>query len=211
LADGAVSRRRIQYLAGGWLFALGSIIVFAWLTAGPYVRQNLRPLAGEADIALRECRADPSCARDAADLVGHQVTLLRQTRTVVYLSAWSVSVLAVLAIAIATVLILRASRVQTARVLSVVWKVQLGWAAALLIVQGVMLAVGADVLGETPQRARMFTSVKAFDSPFTDVGHLYYLAWFAGVGFVAALITRALQAEDHSRRRAPEPTSPPCT
>ena len=52
------------------------------------------------------------------------------------------------------------------------------------------------MLAETPILARMFTFIKAFDSPFTDVGHLYYLAWFVGISGVAALITRTLQAAD---------------
>jgi hypothetical protein len=193
LAESTVARRTLGYLAGGWLFAVASIVVFSWLTVAPYIRQNLRPLPGEADITLRECQADPACARDAADLVEQQVTLLRQTRAVVYVSAWSISILAVLAMAIATVLILRAQRVRTARTLGVVWKVQLGWTAVLLVVQGVMLAVGADILGGTPPVARMFTFIKAFDSPFIDVGHLYYVTWLAAVGLISALITRTLQ------------------
>lgn len=193
MADRTATRRTTAYLTGGWLFAAASIVVFAWLTVGPYIRQNLRPLTGEADIALRECRADSSCAADAADLVDHQVTLLRQTRTIVYVSAWSISILAVVAIAIATVFILRRPPASRARLLGVVWKVQAGLAAALLILQIVMLANGANVLADTPGPARMFTFVKAFDSPFTDVGHLYYLAWFIAVGAGAALLTRALQ------------------
>jgi hypothetical protein len=191
LADRTTTRRTVQYLAGGWLFAAAAIVVFAWLTAGPYVRQNLLPLRGEAGLALRDCRADSACAPDAAQLVNHQVALLSQTRTVVYLSAWSVSILAVVAITIATVLIVR--RRPVARVLGVVWKVQIGWAAALLILQGVMLSIGANVLADTPVPARMFTFIKAFDAPFTDVGHLYYLAWFVGVSLAAALVTRSLQ------------------
>jgi hypothetical protein len=183
----------MPYLVAGWLFAAASIVVFAWLTVGPYVRQTLRPLPGEADLALRECTADPACAPDAAGLVDHQVTLLSQTRTVVHLSAWSISILAVAAIAIATVLILRRPDAPSARLLGVVWKVQLGWAAALLVLQGVLLAVGANVLAGTPEPARMFAAIKAFDAPFTDVGNLYHLAWFAGVGLVAALLTRALR------------------
>jgi hypothetical protein len=181
-------RRAVRLLAGSWLVAVGSLIVFAWLTAGPYVRQNLRPLAGEADLTVRDCRADPSCAPDAADLVEHQLTLLRQTRSVVHLSAWSLSILALVAVALATVLVLSGRRGP----LGVVWKVQIGWVAALLVVQVAALVRGAVALTGTPLPARMFTAIKAFDSPFTDVGHLYYLAWFAGVGLVAALLTRAL-------------------
>jgi hypothetical protein len=183
----------MRYLVGGWLFAVASIVVFAWLTVGPYIRQNLRPLPEETGITLRECQADSSCAPDAADLVEHQVTLLRQARTVVYLSAWSISVLAVVAMAIATVLILRGQRASRARVLGVVWKLQIGWAAALLVVQGVVLAMGAGALAETPLVARMVTFIKAFASPFTDVGHLYYLAWFVAVSLVTTLFTRALR------------------
>jgi hypothetical protein len=46
-------------------------------------------------------------------------------------------------------------------------------------------------LADTPDAARMFTFSKAFDSPFTDVGNLYYLAWLIAVGTVAAALTRA--------------------
>jgi hypothetical protein len=175
-----------RLLAGGWLFALGSLVVFAWLTVGPYVRLNLRPSAGEAGLALRECGDDGSCG----DLVDRQVAVLRQTRSIVHLSAWSLSVLAVIAVAIATVLVLRGRRGP----LRLLWKVQLGWATALLVIQVVMLARGAGVLGGTPFAARMVTFSTAFDGPLTDVGHLYYLAWFAGVGVVAALLTRALRS-----------------
>ena len=193
MADRTATRRATPYLIAGWVFAAASIVVFAWLTVGPYVRQTLRPLPGEADVALRECTADPACAPDAAGLVDRQVTLLGQMRTVVHLSAWSISILAVAAIAIATVLILRRRGAPLPRVLDVVWKVQIGWAAALLVLQAGLLAAGANVLAGTPEPARMFAAVKAFDAPFTDVGNLYYLAWFAGVGLVAALLTRALQ------------------
>jgi hypothetical protein len=193
LAERTATRRAVPYLVAGWLFAAASIVVFAWLTAGSYVRQALRPLPGEADLALRECTADPACAPDAAGLVGHQVTLLGQTRTVVYLSAWSISILAVVAVAIATVLVLRRPDAPAARLLGALWKVQAGWAAALLVVQVVMLGIGANVFAGTPEPAQMFAAIKAFDAPFTDVGNLYYLAWFAGVGLVAALLTRALR------------------
>ena len=193
MAERTTTRRAMPYLVAGWLFAAASIVVFAWLTAGSYVRQTLRPLPGEADLALRECTADPACAPDAAGLVDHQVTLLSQTRTVVYLSAWSISVLAMVAIAIATVLILRRPDAQSARPLGVLWKVQIGWVAVLLVVQVVLLGIGANVFAGTPEPARMFAAIKAFDAPFTDVGNLYYLAWFAGVGLVAALLTRALR------------------
>jgi hypothetical protein len=174
-----------RLLAGGWLFALGSLVVFAWLTVGPYVRQNLRPSTGEAALAVRECGAGASCG----DLVERQLTVLRQTRSVVHLSAWSISVLAVVAMLIATVLVLRGRRGP----LGPLWKVQLGWAALLLVVQFAVLARGARVFDGTPVSARMVTFITAFDGPFTDAGHLYYLAWFAGVSLVAALLTRALR------------------
>jgi hypothetical protein len=192
LADPTVTRERTPYLAGAWLFAAASVVGFAWLTAGPYVRQNLRPLPGEAATTMRDCGADPSCAPEAAELVDRQLTLLGQSRTVVHLSAWTISILALVVVAVATVLLLRGRRGSSARVLGVLWKVQLAWTAALLAGQVVMLARGAGALGDTPPVARMFTFIKAFDSPFTDVGHLYYVAWLAGVGLVAALLTRTL-------------------
>jgi hypothetical protein len=174
-----------RFLVGGWVVALGSLVFFAWLTVGPYVRQNLQPQAGEADLAVRECGAGTSCD----DLVDHQLSVLRQTRSVVQLSAWSISILAVVAVVIATVLVLRGRRGP----LGLLWKVQLGGAALLLVVQIVFLVRGASALHGTPISARMVTFITAFDGPFTDAGHLYYLVWFAGVGLVAALLTRALR------------------
>jgi hypothetical protein len=166
----ATDRRRPLYLTGAWLFTAVAIVGFAWLTTGSYVRQTLRPLPGEAGTTVRDCQAVPSCAPDALDLVNEQLVVLRHTRTLVYASAWSVTILAAVTVAAATVLFLRHRSVAPAPVLRYGWKAQAAVAAVLLVAQGVMLAVGARTLNATPEAARLFTAIKTFDSPFIDVG-----------------------------------------
>ncbi|MFI7598998.1 hypothetical protein [Actinoplanes sp. NPDC049681] len=153
----------------------------------------LQPLPGEADLAERECKALTSCAPDAANLVGHQLSLLRLTRTMAYASSWSVAILSTIVVAGATVLVIRERRDTLARFLAVAWKLQAGWGVGFLVALGVVLGLSANTLSGTPPAARMFTFSKAFDSPFTDAGHLYYLAWLIAVSAVAAATTQALQ------------------
>lgn len=192
MADPATTGHpRLRHLVGGWLFSAGSIVVFAWLTAGAYVHQMLQPLPGEADLAERECRAISSCAPDAGELVKQQLSLLRHTKTLVYASAWSVPLLATITIAAATLLMLRERRDTLARFLGLAGKLQTAWATVLLVAQGVVLGIGASTLAGTSEAARMFTTIKAFDSPFTDAGNLYYLAWFIAVSVTAASLTRS--------------------
>jgi hypothetical protein len=56
-----------------------------------------------------------------------------------------------------------------------------------------VLASGANALGKTPDVAGMFTFIKAFDPPFANVGHLYYVTSLAAVGLISALITSMLR------------------
>jgi len=183
IALGRTRRRVAAHLAGAWVFAAAAVVVFAWSTAGPYVRHMLRPLPGEARTLV---------APDAAELVDRQITFLGYARTVVHVSAWSVAVLAAVLVAVATVLMLRRRYGQTTRVLGIAWKAQAVWAAVLLLAQVVMLGLGAQRAAAIPEAARLFTFSRAFEAPYLEVGHLYYLAWFVVVGSAAAALTRAL-------------------
>lgn len=191
MADTGTRRRGLPLLAVSWAFAAGSALGFAWLTTGSYVRQALRPLPGEAGVTERDCLAVGSCAPDAADLVREQVALLELASGLAYASAWSLTGLAALTIAALTLLTVRRRRAAAARLAGVAWKVQAASATVAVIAHCVVLSLGARTLADTPDAARMFTFGKAFDSPFTDAGNLYYLAWLAAVGATAAILTRA--------------------
>ncbi|MEV4706835.1 hypothetical protein [Actinoplanes sp. NPDC049316] len=195
------------HLVGAWIFAAVAVVVFAWLTAGPYARHILRPLPSEADTTLRDCRAVPACAPDAAHLVNQQVSILAQARTLTYISAWSVALLAAVLVAVSTVLHLSRRYELATRLLGVAWKVQAVWAAVLLLAQAAVLGAAAHTLAGIPEAARMFTATKAFEAPFTDAGNLYYFAWFIVVGSAAAAVTRTLSSPDGPR--GSEPTAEP--
>ncbi|GGQ87302.1 hypothetical protein [Couchioplanes azureus] len=188
------SPRRLWHLAGSWSFAIVSAVIFAWLTTGAYIRQMLLPLTGEADIARRECQSVPACAPDAADLIDQQLSLLRHTRILVLGSAWTVAILAfVTAVTTTLLLLLLRGRGDTGRrILGLLWKIQAACTAVLLVAQGTFLHRGASTLATTPEAARLFTSIKVFDSPFTDAGNLYYLAWFIAASIAATALTRIL-------------------
>jgi hypothetical protein len=192
LAERTTADRRIRLLVGAWIFAAVALVFFAWLTTGSYVRQMLRPLPGEADRTLRDCKAVPSCAPGATDMVNRQVDFLQHTRTLTYASAWSVAILATAVVAMATVFLLRRPNDRTVRLLGMAWAIQAAWTGLLLLTQATVLEVGSHRLADTPEAARMFTSIKAYDAPFTDAGNLYYLAWFIAVGCAAAALTRTL-------------------
>jgi hypothetical protein len=187
----AVNRRPLRLLVGGLLFAGAAIALFAWQTTGAYVRQNFRPLAGESDIALRECTAVATCARDAVSTVHNQQSLLHQATVLVYWSAWGTTLAAALVVMAGTVLVFRQRQQASARLLGIAWRAQIAVAAVLLIAHGSLLAHGADMLSGTPDAATMFTFAKAFGAPFTDVGHLYYAAWFVSINAVMAFFMRA--------------------
>jgi hypothetical protein len=56
---------------------------------------------------------------------------------------------------------------------------------------GLLLEHGTNVLSGIPDAATMFTFAKAFDAPFADVGHLYYVTWFVAINVTMALIACA--------------------
>ncbi|MFC3385393.1 hypothetical protein [Couchioplanes azureus] len=124
--------------------------------------------------------------------MAQQLSQLRHTRTLVLASAWSVAILAIITVSAATLCLLREQRGTRPRILGTLWKVQAASAAVLLVAQSAALGLGASTLADTPDSARIFTSIKAFDSPFTDVGNLYYLAWFVATSAAAAALTRIL-------------------
>ncbi len=158
-------RRSLRLLTGAWLVAGASIVLFAWMTAGSYVRQNFQPLAQESTIALRDCAAVASCARDAVSTIQSQQSLLHQATLLVSWTAWATTLASALVLASVTVLVFRQRQSAAARLLGIAWKTQAAASAALLVGHAALLGRGAYALGDIPEPARMFTFVKAFDSP----------------------------------------------
>lgn len=194
MADTLTPRRAtVLLLAVAWLCTAAAAATFAWKTAGAYVRQNLRPLPGEADLTARECQAVPDCAAGALDSVTEQLTLLRQARALVHVSSWAVIAVAVIVLATVTVLVLSRRHAAASRTARLGWKLQAAIAALLLAAHVALLTYGAGRLTATPEPARLVASTKAFEQPFTDIGHLYYLAWVTAVASALVLLTWAVQ------------------
>lgn len=172
----AARRRGVLPVVGAWVFAAASLVLAAWLTAGSYARQALTTLPGGSSVIYSACR-DAACSPDPADLIEQQLTTLRNTRSLVYGSAWSLTVLGTIILAVATVLILRDDR-RAARFLDVAWKVQAAWAVLLtaLLVSG---------FTATPQ---------AVAAPLTGDARLYYLCWFVSIATAGTALTRALRS-----------------
>ncbi|MEV6599274.1 hypothetical protein AB0M36_20835 [Actinoplanes sp. NPDC051346] len=192
-------RRNRLHLIAAWILTAAAVITFSWLTTASYVRQMLSPLPGEADTTMRECGTAASCAPDAAELVDQQLAYLQNTRILAYLSGWSLTILTTVILAVTTMLILLGRHERAVRYLDTAWRAQAGAALFLLLVTGTALAAGSRRLADIPDAARMFTFIKAFDSPYTDAGHLYFLAWLIAVGAVTAVVIRTLRKTLASR------------
>ncbi|GGQ78899.1 hypothetical protein [Couchioplanes azureus] len=189
----AAGRRTRWHLGATWSLVAAAIITFSWLTTASYVRQTLSPRPGEADTTISDCRATAACAPDAAELVDQQLAYLGTTRVLAYVSGWSVTLLATAILVVATWRILRARNDRAARLLGTAWKAPAGAALFLLVAMATGLAAGARRLADIPDAARMSTFIAAFDSPFTDAGHLSFLAWLVAVGAALTIAIRTLQ------------------
>ncbi|OJF10239.1 hypothetical protein [Couchioplanes caeruleus] len=192
--DNLATRHRARWhLAATWILLAAATITFSWLTTESYLRQTLSPPRSEAETTISDCRTAASCAPDAAELVDQQLAYLRTTRVLAYLSGWSITILATVILAIATWRILRAHNDRAARLLTTAWKAQAGAALFLLTAMATGLAAGARRLADIPDAARMSTFIGAFDSPFSDAGHLSFLAWLLGVSAAMSIAIRTLR------------------
>lgn len=192
---------RIYLLLGAWAFGGLYTTGYAWLTASAYARIVFASQEAERGIALRECSAVPDCAPDAADHLLRQESMLDNIMLVVRGTAWLMVLLQVLLLAVVTVLVLRrrgAAAPAGARLAGVAWKIQTALIGLLLLVYLGMLGRGQATLAGIPDPARMVTFETAFESPFFDVGTMYYLAWFvvmnAGVILSSWGLSRILRA-----------------
>ena len=196
MPDQPPARRLSVLLGGDYLFLAAYVIVYTWLTVHSYTRIVFEPQAAEHGIALRDCRAVPTCAPDAVDLVQAQESLLDRTIMLVRGTAWLMIVLQVAVLAVVTVSVVAARRSAmppaAARFAGIAWKVQAAVVAVLLLGYAVLLGLGATTLGDTPDAATLVTFDTAFSSPFLDVGTLYYVAWFVVMNGAAIALTRLL-------------------
>jgi hypothetical protein len=193
-----VVRRLLLLLVGTYVFAVGYVVVYVWLTVHSYTRIVFQPQAAESGIALRDCRAVPTCAPDAYDLVHTQESILNKTIMVVRGTAWLVTLFEVMVLVLVTISVVAALRryrpvsPTVVRFVDVTWRAQAAVVGALLLVYAALLVAGFVVLGDTPAPAAMVTFSSAFSSPFFDVGTLYYLVWFVAMNAAAIALNRAL-------------------
>jgi hypothetical protein len=185
-------RSLFRLLAVAWGFTAAAMVLFSWTAAGGYQRIALTQDRTDSERAIAACRV-LDCDPEPAGLVTRQWLALDRMQTVVQVSAWSITIAAAIILLVATVLVFDRLPGDARRFLSIAWKVQAGVAALLLAAQLYVLVGGSRNLADIPDAARTVPTITTFDSPLTDVGNLYYFAWYLGVAVIGTILTRALR------------------
>jgi hypothetical protein len=192
-AVGSRARRPLfRMLAVAWLATAAAMVIFSWTLAGGYARYALTSDSRDDQRAIAMCRT-ARCDPDPAGLLAQQWSALGHARTVVWLSAWSITGLAALILLVATVHAFDRLHVDAARFLGVAWKVQAGVAIVLLAAQILVLLAGARVMAGIPDEARTVAAAVSFETPLTGFGNLYYFGWFAAVAVIGTVLTVSLR------------------
>jgi hypothetical protein len=192
-AQSSSGRRSLfRLLAVAWAFAAAAIVLFSWTAAGGYVRIALTQDRVDSERAIAACRV-LDCHPAPAGLVTRQWLALDHLKTVVQLSAWSLTIAAAIILLVATVLVFDRLPGDARRFLDFAWKLQAGVATLLLAAQLYVLLGGSRNLAGIPDEAMTVTAASTFDSPLTDFGNLYYFAWYAGTAVIGTVLTRALR------------------
>ena len=192
-AQSSKGRRSLfRLLAVAWAFAAAAVLAFSWTAAGGYVRIALTQDRVDSERAIAACRV-LDCHPVPAGLVTRQWLALDHLKTVVQLSAWSITIVAAIILLVATVLVFDRLPGDARRFLDIAWKLQAGVVTLLLGAQLYVLIGGSRNLADIPDAAMTIPAASTFDSPLTDFGNLYYFAWYVGVAVIGTVLTRALR------------------